>query len=180
VISAEEVEYRRRLHNVEAVLAGCPFTGRFRQFRLYGGLIRHSLGLMGGSHKFQVYRIDATGYINPVGEPVQREILAPTIAATETPVETQSPTATPTATASWGEIIDVPWFENDPLDSAESGVSPITVGKIVIGVGIPIGIILVAAFAFLLSKYRRAVREDMDQRLNSSSASEAGATGMGV
>jgi hypothetical protein len=139
-----------------------------------------SLGLMSGSHQFQVYRVDSTGYINPVGDPIEQKIIAPTLPMTETPTASRSPTPTPTATASWGEIIDIPWFENDPLDNAESGVSPITVGKVVVGVGIPIGIILVAAFGFLLARYRRAVRDDMNQRLRSSSASEAGSTGLGA
>jgi hypothetical protein len=59
-------------------------------------------------------------------------------------------------------------------------VSQITVGKVVIGVGIPIGIILVVGFGFLINRYRGAVEADMNQQLKEFSASEAESTGMGV
>jgi hypothetical protein len=136
-----------------------------------------ALNLQAGSHQFQVYHVSPGGSITTVDSFVAA-VLAPTLRPTSTPSESQSPTATPTESASWGEIIDVPWFENEPLDTANEGVNPITVGKIVIGVGIPIGVIMVVGFGFLLAKYRRAVREDMDQRLKSASASEAGEMGM--
>jgi hypothetical protein len=136
-----------------------------------------SLRLSGGTHVFQIYAVDAVGAIAPIAS-FSTVVLAPTPAQSVTADATKSPTPSATASASWGEIVDLPWYEDPGIDEADEGVSSIEVGKIIIGVGIPIGVFLIIAFAVLIHRYRRAVEADMNQRLKSSNASDAGATGL--
>jgi hypothetical protein len=138
-----------------------------------------SLRLAGGSHEFQVYAVDNAGAIAPIVA-FTNFVEAPTEKQSETARASQSPTASATASASWGEIIDVPWYVGEVPEADEGGVSTITVGRIIIGVGMPVGVILIAGFAFLIHRYRVAVRVDMSRRLKSDSQTDPGSTGMGV
>jgi hypothetical protein len=138
-----------------------------------------ALQLAGGNHLFQIYATDAVGSIAPIAS-FSNKVLAPTLPQTRTAIATETPTASPTESASWGAIVDLPWYNDPGIEAAEEGVNSVTVGKIVIGVGIPIGIILVIAFGFLINRYQRALRADMSQRLKESSASELGSAGTRV
>jgi hypothetical protein len=138
-----------------------------------------ALKLAGGSHEFRVYAVDAAGAIAPIVT-FTNVVQAPTEKQSQTAAATQSPTASATASASWGEIIDVPWYVDEAPQADEGGMSSITVGKIIIGVGMPIGVVLIAAFTFLIHRYRIALRADMTRRLKSDSQTEPGSTGMGV
>jgi hypothetical protein len=136
-----------------------------------------SLRLAGGSHEFQVYAVDTAGAIAPIAT-FKNEVSAPTEKQSQTAQASSTPTASATASASWGEIIDVPWMVSDVPQAADD-MSSITVGKIVIGVGAPIGVILIAGFAFLIHRYRIAIRADMNRRLQSDSQTDP-STGMGI
>jgi hypothetical protein len=138
-----------------------------------------ALRLTGGSHVFQIYAVDAGGSIAPLAS-FSNVVLAPTVPQTATAAVTDTPTASATASASWGEVVDVPWQGDPGIETADEGVSQVTVGKIVIGVGIPIGIILIVGFGFLIHRYQGALRADMRQQLTESSAAEPGSTGMGI
>jgi hypothetical protein len=138
-----------------------------------------SLNLATGTHLFQIYAVDAVGSIASIAA-FSASVVAPTAPLTATAPPTQSPSPSATASASWGEVVDVPWYEDPGIDAAEEGVNSVTVGKIVIGVGIPVGLILVVGFGFLIHRYRGALKADMNQRLKTSSASEAGEPGMAI
>jgi hypothetical protein len=138
-----------------------------------------SLRLAGGTHEFRVFAVDTAGSIAPIVT-FTREIAAPTEKQSQTAPPSSTPTASATASASWGEIIDVPWYGGNEPEAAESKISPITVGNIVIGVGMPVGVILILGFAVLIHRYRTALRADMTRRLRSDSQTDASATGMGV
>jgi hypothetical protein len=138
-----------------------------------------ALNLATGNHVFQVYAVDGTGSSASITE-FTKGVQAPTPVRTATYSISQTPTASPTESASWGAVVDLPWYVDPGIEDAESGVSSESVSKVVIGVGIPVGIILIVAFAFLISRYRRAVVADMAQRLKSSNASEAGASRIAV
>jgi hypothetical protein len=138
-----------------------------------------ALQLSGGTHVFQIYAVDAAGSIAPIAS-FSTIVLAPTPPQTATKPATSSPTPSATASASWGDVVDLPWYEDPGVDNAESEITSVEIGRIVIAVGVPIGVILVIGFGFLIHRYRMAVREDMTQQLRSATGSEAGATGMGL
>jgi hypothetical protein len=138
-----------------------------------------ALKLSGGTHVFQIYAVDSVGAIASIAS-FSNEVLAPTAPQTLTPRPTGTPTASPSISASWGAIVDIPWREPYGFDTANEGVNQVTVGKIVIGIGIPIGVILILGFGFLIHRYQHAIRADMMEQLQSSSASELGSTGTGI
>jgi hypothetical protein len=138
-----------------------------------------SLNLASGTHLFQIYAVDPAGSIASIAV-FSASVVAPTAPLTATPPPTQSPSPSPTESASWGAVVDLPWYQDPGIDAAEEGVDSVTVGKIVIGVGIPVGMILVAGFGFLIYRYRGALKADMNQRLKASSASEPGEPAVAV
>jgi hypothetical protein len=138
-----------------------------------------ALRLAGGLHEFRVFAMDTAGSIAPIVT-FTTAIEAPTEKQSQTAPPSSSPTASATASASWGEIIEVPWYAGEVPEADGGKLSPITIGNVVIGVGLPVGIILIAAFAFLIHRYRSALRADMTQRLRVDSQTDASASGMGV
>jgi hypothetical protein len=130
-----------------------------------------ALRLAGGMHEFRIFAVDAAGSIAPIVT-FTTAIEAPTERQSQTAAPSASPTATATASASWGEIMDVPWYPGDVAEADEAKLSAITIGNIIIGVGLPVGVILIAAFAYLIHRYRAAVRADMTQQLRSDSQTQ--------
>jgi hypothetical protein len=132
-----------------------------------------ALRLSAGSHTFVIVAVDASGAMSTISE-FKTQVKAPTPVATQTFACTRSPTASATLSATWGEAADVPWFEL-PDNQAQADVDA---PAIVIGVGIPVGAILIVGFSILLWRYRRAAREDMNQRLRTGSSSQGQPSGI--
>jgi hypothetical protein len=138
-----------------------------------------ALQLAGGTHEFRVFAVDTAGAIAPIVT-FTTSVAAPTHKQSQTAPPSGSPTATATASASWGEIVDIPWDLVDVPDAGESAMSSVTISKLVIGVGLPVGIILIVGFAFLIHRYRVAVRADMVRRLKSDVQTDTSGAGMGI
>jgi hypothetical protein len=138
-----------------------------------------ALRLSAGSHEFRIYAIDGGGAIVPITA-FKTTILAPTESQSGTPVASGSPTASATPSASWGEIIDLPWYEEDSQEARDDAISPVTIGKLILVIGLPVGVLLVLGFGFLTHRYRMALRADMMQRLKSESQTDPSSTGMGI
>jgi hypothetical protein len=131
-----------------------------------------ALQLAAGTHTFVICVIDSSGAVSAISE-FHTEVKAPTAPATQTLPGTRSPTATASVSATWGDLPEAPW-----LDLAEGeAASSANVAGIIVGVGIPVGAILIVAFSFLLWRYRRAVRADMTQHLRTGSSSQVSAGG---
>jgi hypothetical protein len=92
-----------------------------------------------------------------------------------TPAASSSPTPTASVSATWGELGVIAW--EPPEEKSFFGVEG---AQIVIGVGIPVGAILIVGFGVLMYRYRRALRAEMRQSLKSTSVADASDTGMGV
>jgi hypothetical protein len=59
-------------------------------------------------------------------------------------------------------------------------VSAATIGKIFVVVGLPVAIILIAGFGYLIHRYRIAAAREMNRRLKSDSQLDPAGTGTGV
>jgi hypothetical protein len=138
-----------------------------------------ALRLAGGLHEFRVFAIDASGSIAPIAA-FTTVIVAPTERQSQTAMASQTPTASPTASASWGDIVDLPWYPDDVAAAADEGITSLTVAKIVVGAGLPIGVLLIAGFAYLIHRYRAAMRAEIMQRLRADSQTDASQTGIGI
>jgi hypothetical protein len=137
-----------------------------------------ALRLAGGAHEFRVFAMDNAGAIAPIAA-FTTSVAAPTEKQSQTAPPSASPTPSATASASWGEIIDIPWYADEGPQAAEDAITGVTISKIVIGVGLPVGVLLIAAFGYLIHRYRNAVRADMTRQLRSDSQTNP-ATGLGV
>jgi hypothetical protein len=134
--------------------------------------IPSAVGLRAGSHTFVICGIAESGAISTIEE-FRTGVKAPTAAATHTFLSTRSPTASGSASASWGEVDNIPWLDPNDNEAASSVNAP----AIVIGLGVPIGIILIAAFSFLLWRYSRAVKIEMNEQLRRESLSQVPSPG---
>jgi hypothetical protein len=133
-----------------------------------------ALQLAAGTHLFVICAIDETGAVTTIAS-FQNEVVAPTAPQTSTPLQSRTPTPTASVSATWGELAAPVWDGDDQ----KSGLT-IEGAQIVIGAGIPVGLILILGFSVLLCRYRRAMHAEMRQSLKSGSMSDASGTGMGI
>jgi hypothetical protein len=133
-----------------------------------------ALMLAAGTHTFVICAIDSSGAVSTISS-FTTQVKAPTAAATRSLPCTRSPTASASVSVTWGEAEAPEWIDL----SENEGASDANVPGILIGVGIPVGLILTLAFAFLLWRYRHAMKAEMVQRLRTGSSSQVESSGQG-